>query len=449
MPVPPLILQTTYAELLERCASAAFGDSFPADGVFISKTIKGRRYWYFQLPTEKGRIQQYVGSETPELLERISHHKDSRDDERERRALVSTLVRSFGLPRPIPEIGSMVAALAKAGVFRLRGVLVGTVAYQTYSAMLGIKLPNPILQTGDIDIAQFKNVSVAIEDRTPPMLDILKEVDKTFRPVPHTGGEGHVTTYAAKSGFRVDFLTPNEGPDTDMPQPLPAFQTDAQPLRFLDYLIYEPQPAVILHDAGIYVHVPAPERYAVHKLIISRRRREGTAKRNKDLQQADALLDMLAQKRPHELKSVWTEAIQRGQKWRQLIHEGMSQLAPQSRDLTLKAVDERRSLLSGLDLTFNNPPPKYDFSRDVVTFSGQALGNPVQCAISREALDHHFGADGLDQKARIEKFFENRSTIERMARTKYLSWPIEAPGQVLIRTIEVPRLLKEPAKATS
>jgi hypothetical protein len=146
---------------------------------------------------------------------------------------------------------------------------------------------------------------------------------------------------------------------------------------------------------------------------------------------------------------VWTEAIQRGQKWRQLIHEGMSQLAPQSRDLTLKAVDERRSLLSGLDLTFNNPPPKYDFSRDVVTFSGQALGNPVQCAISREALDHHFGADGLDQKARIEKFFENRSTIERMARTKYLSWPIEAPGQVLIRTIEVPRLLKEPAKATS
>src|SRR5204862_2229411 len=116
--------------------------------------------------------------------ERISNHKEARDDERERRALVSTLVRSFGLPRPIPEIGAVLAALAKAGVFRLRGVLVGTVAYQSYGAMLGTKLPSAILQTGDIDIAQFMTVSIAVEDNTPPVLDILKEVDQTFRPVP-------------------------------------------------------------------------------------------------------------------------------------------------------------------------------------------------------------------------------------------------------------------------
>lgn len=442
-------MQTTYAELLERCSSAAFTNSFPQEGAFTSKEVKGRRYWYFQLPSSKGRAQKYVGPETPELLERIAHHKDARDDERERRALVSTLIRSFGLPQPIREIGDIIAALSKAGVFRLRGVLVGTTAYQTYSAILGVKLPNPTLQTGDIDIAQFKNVSVAIEDRTPPVLDVLKEVDKTFHPVPHTGGEEYVTTYVAKNGLRVDFLTPNEGPDTDVPQPLPAFQTNAQPLRFLDYLIYESQPAVILHDAGIYVHVPAPERYAVHKLIVARRRREGAAKRDKDLQQAEALLAALAQKRPYELKSAWAEAIQRGPTWRQLILQGMSQLGSQSRDSVLKAIGERRSLLPELDLAFNNPPPNYDFSRDIVTFSGQAFGQPVQCAISREALDDHFGADGLDQKGKVEKFLEKRSTVEDMARTKYLSWPIEEPEQVLIRTKEVPKLLKESEKSTS
>ena len=49
---------------------------------------------------------------------------------------------------------------------------------------------------------------------------------------------------------------------------------------------------------GIYVHVPAPARYAVHKLIISRRRPEGFAKRGKDLQQSEALLSALAEKRP-------------------------------------------------------------------------------------------------------------------------------------------------------
>ena len=178
MPAPPLVVQTTYAELLERSAKAAFDDAFIEDGAFTSKNIKGRRYWYFQTGTGEKRKQRYVGPETPELLERIAHHRETRDDVRERRSLVSTLVRSFNLPRPNPEIGEIIEALAKAGVFRLRGVLVGTVAYQTYSAMLGVSLPAASLQTGDIDIAQFKDVSVAIGDSTPPVLETLKAVDK-------------------------------------------------------------------------------------------------------------------------------------------------------------------------------------------------------------------------------------------------------------------------------
>jgi hypothetical protein len=331
-------MQTTYAELLDRCATVAFHDAFSEDGTFTSKTIKGRRYWYFQQSSSAGRGQKYVGPETPELLTQISQHKQVREDERERRALVSTLVRSFSLPRPIPEIGNILAALAKAGVFRLRGVLVGTVAYQTYSAMLGARLPASVLQTGDVDIAQFKNVSVAVADRTPPIFDVLKNVDNTFRPVPHVHGEPNVTTYAAKGGIRVDFLTPNEGPDTDAPQPLPAFHTDAQPLRFLDFLIYDPEPAVVLHDAGVHVLVPAPQRYAVHKLIVSRRRKEGAAKRDKDTQQAEALLDLLAKKRPHELKDAWDEARGRGKTWRQLIDEGLALLSPSIRDATLEVV---------------------------------------------------------------------------------------------------------------
>src|SRR5689334_6114219 len=127
----PLIAQTTYAELLERCEASSFSRTFSEDGTFSSKTIKDRRYWYFQTSTAQGRVQRYVGPETPDLLERISHHRQQRDDERERRTLVSALTRSFGLPTPIAPIGEVVAALARAGVFRLRSVLVGTVAYQS------------------------------------------------------------------------------------------------------------------------------------------------------------------------------------------------------------------------------------------------------------------------------------------------------------------------------
>jgi hypothetical protein len=447
MAAPPLVAQTTYAELLERCANAAFDEAFTEEGAFTAKTIKGRRYWYFQTGTGAARTQRYVGPETPELLAQIEHHKTVRDDERQRRTLVSSLLRSYNLPGPIPRIGDIIAGLAQAGVFRLRGVLVGTVAYQTYSAMLGIRLSASLLQTADVDIAQAKDVSVAVEDSTPPVMDVLRKIDKNFRDVPNASDSRRSTSHVAKDGIRVDFLTPTRGVNTDKPQSLPSLKTDAQPLPFLDYLIYQPEPAVILYNAGIYVQVPAPARYAVHKLIVSRRRPEGFAKRDKDLLQAEALLAVLAEKRPHELQLAWQEAYKRGPTWRRLLTEGLGQLEASVRDSTLKVVDLRRSTLPGIDLIFDNPPIRYDFSRDIATFEGTALGSPVVCAISREALDDHFGTDGQDQKGRVESVLRNRSSIEQMARTKYLSRPVEEPGAVLIKTMDVPQLKKEtPAK---
>ena len=93
------------------------------------------------------------------------------------------------------------------------------------------------------------------------------------------------------------------------------------------------------------MNVPAPERHAVHELIVSRRRREGSAKRDRDIQQAAALFDALSQTRPHELNQAWPEAYERGGTWRNLLAEGMSRLPPQSRDLALKINDGRSAML--------------------------------------------------------------------------------------------------------
>lgn len=341
----PLALQTAYADLVDRCTSAAFDDAFTENGVFTSKTVRGRRYWYFQVATAGGRRQRYVGPETSELLDRIGRHKNARHDQRERQALVSTLVRSAHLPRPLPEVGEILAALAQAGVFRLRGVLVGTIAYQTFPAMLGTRLPVATVQTGDVDVAQFSDVPVAVEDSTPAILEILRDVDKSFRPIPYAHDSRRVTSYRARSGIRVDFLTPNKGRDTDVPRSLPALGTDAQPLRFLDFLIHEPEPAVVLHGVGIYVLVPAPERYAVHKLIVARRRGASSAKREKDIRQAEALFAVLVRKRPQELKAAWTEAYSRGKAWRQLLGEGLGLVDPDARDQMLRVVGAPRPVV--------------------------------------------------------------------------------------------------------
>lgn len=436
----PVPLQTIYAELLDRAASAAFSEAFPEDGTFVSKTIKGKRYWYFQTRTD--RKQRYVGPETEERLEEIRRHREVQDDRNQRSSLVATLTRSAFLPSPPREIGQVVGALSRAGVFRLRGVLVGTVAYQTYAGKLGVRLPTAIIQTGDIDVAQFADVSVAVADRTAPILDILKAVDQSFREVPHSHDSRRVATYQASSGIRVDFLTPNRGPDTDALRALPAFWTDAQQLRFLDFLIRDPEPAVILHDAGIYVSVPSPERYAVHKLIVARRRIGTSAKANKDIRQAEALFAVLSKIKPVELHNVWNEAFARGKGWKTLLGEGLGLLRSNTRDTALKIVKAPRSVIPDLDIQFSKATARYDFNSDVVSFIGEANGTSVRCAISREALDDHFGTDRLGKEGRLERVRERRSLFEGMVRLKYLTWPVEEPDHVLIRTSEVVELLR-------
>jgi hypothetical protein len=96
-----------------------------------------------------------------------------------------------------------------------------------------------------------------------------------------------------------------------------------------------------------------------------------------------------------------------------------------------------------LDLKFSAPRVRYDLDRDVVTFSGEAGGRLVRCAVGLEAFEDHFGADGVGQDARLKIFRANRSTFENMARTKYLTWPVEDPGSVLVTSDDVDRLRQE------
>jgi len=72
--------------------------------------------------------------------------------------------------------------------------------------------------------------------------------------------------------------------------------------------------------------------------MIAMRRREGAAKRDKDVQQAESLLSLLLKKRPHELKSAWEEAYKRGKEWQRLLREGTGQLAPATQGKMLEIV---------------------------------------------------------------------------------------------------------------
>jgi hypothetical protein len=425
----PLMVQTTYAELLDRVRSAAFSEAFPADGVFTVKAVRGRRYWYFQAGSSNGRTQKYVGPETPELLAEIARHKSARAYQRDQRSLVAMLTRVGNLPGPLPAIGRLVAALADAGVFRLRGVLVGTVAYQTYPGVLGCRLSATALQTNDVDVAQFEEVSAAVGDLTRPMADILRDVDTSFRPVPTTHKQ-RVFSYEAGSGLRVDFLTPNRGRDTEEPRNLPALGTDAQPLRFLDFLIRDPEPAVLLHGTGVLVSVQAPQRFALHKLIVARRRRDGDPKRDKDIFQAQALLNLVVDRRPHELRVAWEEAFGRGKTWQRLLGAGLGLLHPATRDRVLQTVGAPRLVVPGIGLQFIPERVSYDAASGDLRFFAQAGRETVACTVGPDTLEAVSGDMPLGRDDCLKAFRRYRGRIERALQRRYLTGAVETPGEI-------------------
>jgi hypothetical protein len=338
--------QTLYSELAQRSLDAGFASEFDVNGRLIHAEVKGRRYWYFDLPDGDGsKKRTYVGPvDDPEITKRVENFKDLKADVRERRKLVSTLVREAYLPRSEGITGNIVQALAEAGFFRLRGVLVGTVAYQCYPAVLGVRLPGTSMVTDDTDFAQFHSISVAVEDGMPPILETLKAVDASFREIPHQSDSRHTTKFASRSGYKVEFLTPNTGSDDygDRPASMPApGGASAQP-RFLDYLIYRPIRAILLHGSGVPVNIPSPERYAIHKLIVASRRRtdnNGTEKSRKDLAQAATIMEaMIEQRQSDDLADGFMEAYDRGPSWREAIGTSLSQIKDDARKKIQSAI---------------------------------------------------------------------------------------------------------------
>ncbi|WP_439817723.1 nucleotidyltransferase family protein [Zavarzinia sp. CC-PAN008] len=336
----PLPIHTLFAELDERCRMAEFDRDFPENGSFERRERQGRAYWYYRGYDRGQRSVRYVGPESPALLDRLARHRKVKNDYRERRQIVDALGRA-GLPMLDREVGAILTALARAGVFRLRGVLVGTTAFRAYVAMLGQRFPDETFPTQDLDLAQFHSISVAVEDSTPPILDVIRQVDPTFEPVPQLDAAAAPKAYANAAGYRVEILVPNRGSDelARSPARMPALGgSDAQPLRFLDFLIYQAVPTTLLYDAGIPVNVPRPERYAVHKLIVATRRQSGSPKITKDLAQADALVGALAGGRAADLAEAWIEACERGPRWLAAVRQGARGLSEASRNTLAQAV---------------------------------------------------------------------------------------------------------------
>lgn len=333
-------MQTMYAELVDRAWAGDTSELLAAGGSPYAREVNGRRYWYWQpAGGAAGRPSaMYLGPDNEQVRSRIGVLRDLAAVKAERVALVRAL-RAARVPAPDGLTGNVLAALSAAGAFRLRGVVVGSVAFQAYGPLLGARFDAGLSRTGDLDIAQFHSIAVAVDDALEhDFLDVLRSVDRRFEAVRYAMDTRVVLRYAVRVGkqeiYSVDVLSPLRGAGRPKVTYLRALRANAQLLRYLDFLMYGEINAVVLHGIGVPVNVPAPERYGLHKLLVAQMRNTepaSQAKARKDLAQAVALIRVLAVDRPTELAEAWAELRGRGEKWRAKADRSLARLPPDVR----------------------------------------------------------------------------------------------------------------------
>jgi hypothetical protein len=211
------------------------------------------------------------------------------------------------------------ASLHNHGVFAAGAMLIGSHAYGVMLNRLGVRAVP--YATEDVDVAR----PAPLHFETPPrsgFLDMLNESGIEFVAVPALDRKRPSTSFKqrGRSPFHVDLLAPS-GNETVAVVPVPELKAHATGLPVLDFLVAESQTAMLMAREGCCaVRVPLPERFAVHKLIVSRLRTGREAKSERDVLQACVLAAALADGHPGAIETA-VAAVPRAARRR--LREGM------------------------------------------------------------------------------------------------------------------------------
>lgn len=332
----PLEVQTIYAELLERLAAYEASRTIGhAAGSFVTKTIKGQEYYYFQHLGPGGtKHQTYLGrrdNTLDELAERFASGRADATAERRDIERLASILRAGGVMVTDTPSARVLRGLADAGVFQAGGVLVGTHAFIVLGNLLGVRWDSS-LRTQDVDIAADPKLDVAIPGVDADLPSALDNLQMGFLPVPGLDPRSPSTSFKVRGqSLRVDLLTPSAR-EGSRPVILSRFAAAAQPLRFLDYLIESPLRAAVVDGGVVAVNVPDPARFALHKVMVAGERPAVMqAKREKDLSQAAQMLEVLYADRPGDLPRAWEALAERGKSWVGRVRKsipGLERMAP-------------------------------------------------------------------------------------------------------------------------
>jgi hypothetical protein len=316
---------TLYADLLQKVEVVQ-----RQPGSISRKKVRGDTYLYAVEKHGQTRVQRYLGpADDDQAAQESTLIQAEAQHARNRRTQVSMLKRA-GVPGPSLEVGRLLEAVSRAGLFESGLVLVGTLAFSLYAPIVGAVISAAFSMTQDAD---FAVASVADTKGDADLTTVLRRADPSFQATPGLSKTDLPKKFRAASGFEVEILTPIRRREDDGTVNVVGLGAGATPMHFLEFLIQDAIRAVALYNDGIKVTIPNPARYAIHKLIIAQERSIGVAKRDKDLAQAAALITILHANDPYLLHDTWEEARARGPKWRTNIERSMKTLSLTEKDL--------------------------------------------------------------------------------------------------------------------
>lgn len=318
----PAQAQSAYAQVAGAAQLDNVRTVSSLPGSFSTKKVKGKAYVYYQTPDLTGKQTQiYVGPASPELEALIAEHRSRPQEPRQQHLRQLTRVAiAAGCSYIIPTHARIIGRLADAGFFHAGGILIGTHVYLAYQNLLGVTWSTGA-QTLDLDFAHAgKNVSIALpasmQIDTHAVIDSLR---MGFVPVKS------LTTYVKSDepDLQLDFVTAMHR-GGDEPVKIEALNVTMQPLKFLEFSMENPIQLVLLSNTGpIVVNAPPPEKYAVHKLLVYGERPQAQrTKAGKDLDQAAALIEYLAENDPDALREAWRDLTSRGPGWKDRAWQG-------------------------------------------------------------------------------------------------------------------------------
>jgi hypothetical protein len=228
-----------------------------------------------------------------------------------------------------PKHFRIIKRLSEYGFFPAGGILIGTHAFLAMGNMLGVRWHDGAA-TLDVDFAHAgQNVSLALSaDIQIDVHGVLESLEMGLLPISRFNGKAGARYSNPKdSELRLDFVT---GMTRDgLSVVMPKLNLALEPLKFMEFSLERPIQGCIFSNLGsCIVNLPAPERYAIHKLIVcGERPASQRTKSSKDLLQAASLVGyFLKNGRIDLFNAAWRDAICRGKGWRERAEPGRDAL---------------------------------------------------------------------------------------------------------------------------